>query len=127
MILDIKYAGKKLYLSQRSSPTMSSPSGLQFLVDMGTEGRLLDRTEEVAKKIANENPKDFKSNVSVTAQIGGEKDPMKFYIQVCWSFCYNGNFKSNICPSVASATLLPDFQNISATLYQSSLDDHTQT
>ena len=64
---------------------------MQFLVDMGTAARVLDRTEEVARQVAAENPKDFKSNVAVSAQIGSDKDPMKFYIQVYWSFCYNGS------------------------------------
>ena len=63
---------------------------MQFLVDMGTDSKVLERTEEVAKRVAAENPKDFKANVTVSAQIGSDKDPMKFYIQVYWSFCYNG-------------------------------------
>ena len=63
---------------------------VQFLVDMGTEAKLLERTEAVAKAVAAENPKDFKGNVAVSAQIGSDKDPMKFYVQVYWCFCYNG-------------------------------------
>lgn len=63
---------------------------IQFLVDMGTDSSILERTEEVAKKVAADNPKDFKGNPSVSAQIGGDKDPMKFYVQVFWTFCYNG-------------------------------------
>lgn len=63
---------------------------VKFLVDMGTEARVLERTEAVAKAVAAENPKDFKSNVAASAQIGSDKDPMKFYIQVYWCFCYNG-------------------------------------
>lgn len=63
---------------------------MQFLVDMGTGQYVLERTEAVAKSVAAENPKDFKSNIAVSAQIGGDKDPMKFYIQVYWCFCYNG-------------------------------------
>jgi hypothetical protein len=57
---------------------------------MGTDSKLLERTEEVVKKVAAENPRDFRANVAVSAQIGSEKDPMKFYIQVYWCFCYNG-------------------------------------
>lgn len=63
---------------------------VQFLVDMGTDSKLLERTEEVAKKVAADNPHDFKNTVAVSAQIGSENSPMKFVIQVYWCFCYNG-------------------------------------
>jgi hypothetical protein len=66
------------------------PRVLQFLVDMGTDSKMLDRTEEVAKKVAADNPRDFRATVAVSAQIGSEKDPMKFFVQVYWCFCYNG-------------------------------------
>ena len=65
---------------------------------MGTDSKVLDRTEEVAKKVAADNPRDFKSNVAVSAQIGSDKDPMKFYIQVYWCFTYNGELPCS-CPA----------------------------
>ena len=71
---------------------------LQFLVDMGTDSKVLERTEEVAKRVAADNPRDFKSNVAVSAQIGSDKDPMKFYIQVYWCFTYNGDLPC-CCPA----------------------------
>lgn len=60
------------------------------MVDMGTSSTLLERTEQVARRVAAENPKDFKPKISVTAQMGTEKDPMKFVVQVYWAFNYNG-------------------------------------
>ena len=63
---------------------------VQILVDIGTDPKLLDQVQEVAKKVAADNPKDFKPNPSVTAQIASEKDPLKFVMQVYWCFQYNG-------------------------------------
>lgn len=74
---------------------------------MGTDSKVLERTEEVAKRIAAENPKDFKAKVSVSAQIGSDKDPMKFFIQVYWSFCYNGQPYNTSYSMLARPSLAP--------------------
>lgn len=63
---------------------------MQILVDIGMDPKLLEQVLEVVKKVAIENPKDFKPNPSVTAQIASEKDPLKFILQVYWCFQYNG-------------------------------------
>ena len=68
---------------------------LQFLVDIGTSGNVLERTEEVAKKVAGDNPKDFKPDPNVSAQIADEKTAMKFFISVYWCFCYNSESPSH--------------------------------
>lgn len=57
---------------------------------MGTSSKVLERTEQVAKAVALENSKDFKPNVSVSAGLSTDRDPMKFSIQVYWAFHYNG-------------------------------------
>ena len=64
--------------------------------------RTLDKVTEVAKKVAADNPKDFKPNPSVTAQIASEKDPLKFILQVYWSFQYNGQLLSHFFKRVGS-------------------------
>ena len=63
---------------------------MQVLVDVGTDPEVLDKLQKLVKKIAADNPKDFKPNPSVTAQIASEKDPMKIVLQVYWCFVYNG-------------------------------------
>ena len=59
-------------------------------MDIGTDPDVLDKVQDLVKKVAADNPKDFKPNPSVTAQIASEKDPMKFVLQVYWCFVYNG-------------------------------------
>ena len=77
----------------------------QFLVDMGTNSNVLERTEAVAKKVAGENPKDFKPDPIVSAQIADEKNAMKFIVQVYWCFCYNSELPSYLldCDKVGPA------------------------
>ena len=67
---------------------------MQFLVDIGTSRQVMERVGKMAIEVAESMPNDFEPKPSVSAQIGSERDPLKFFVQVCWTFKYNGESTS---------------------------------